>query len=248
MNSRIALVLSIALSACDGSLASRDLAALKLVAYGFPPSVGHALRVEIDSRALVCPVLANVKATQNGVVLVQSIEGAQVCATDESGRRECYCRAPEWNLAVLDAEPSTTFVLDDGAHQVTAEFQQLVGPRSLRVVGPESASARPGDAIELEWIPTTDLLPSGNTEVSFLTPGVAVSLAFGAALTVSGTRLSFTVEDLTHQLPSTPTTGVLRATSGEPRVGFARCEGIARCEAEFLDKSPAPEIAFTLSQ
>jgi hypothetical protein len=178
---------------------------------------------------------------------VQSNVGRSVCGQDEHGLSFCNCIEPEWALANLEETASTIFVLDDGTAKITAEFQGLASTRSLRVVSPVSATARVGDPVELEWLPTTDLLSPGNGSVDFVSPHGRYAMAFGSALTVEGTRLRFVVSDLFSGLATSPELGQLTASSGEPRLGVAQCRGIARCEGELLH-IPFPSVDFTLSR
>jgi hypothetical protein len=133
-------------------------------------------------------------------------------------------------------EPLTEYVLSDGSSSLRAAFKQLHAARSFRVKvnGNEQTSLRNGSAVDIEWLPVSDVLE--NAQVAFRLDGTPAGEE--DTYTIQGLRL-----DANHIrfVLDVRTTGdfTLRVTT-RGQAGVEACEGFTSCRADFVAELRVP--------
>jgi hypothetical protein len=124
----------------------------------------------------------------------------------------------------------TRIRLQEGATAFHTEALLVCAPRSITMTAPAGGELRSGDAVELEWQPTTDeLFPR---LVSLRGDGFAANLAKSSdgTLRVEGNRLRFRVPQLAANVKGA---AKLEVRGDSPLGVFqpqrTRCEGFAEC-------------------
>ncbi|MFP2906032.1 hypothetical protein ACLESD_13425 [Pyxidicoccus sp. 3LFB2] len=150
-----------------------------------------------------------------------------------------------------DALPFPTFDeglnrirITDGETHLQADFANLCTPRSYALRTPADGVLRPGDDVDIEWLPATDELVVDAVEVSASGRFVQLHAAKGELRTEGNhVRLQW------PQLPSHwngPATlslkGATETTNDPFRNPPQRCEGFTSCQADC-----APERQYSLS-
>lgn len=124
----------------------------------------------------------------------------------------------------LKIQPTTQVTAKLGGEVALVELDALLHPRGIRALG--DANVRPGDRIEVEWSPSTDLWRGydASTEFSLYWPDDFSTWIPRAQIEIDAPRFSFTLPELRPGEAILALRGVyLEAHSEIDRCDFGRC-------------------------
>ena len=234
-----AVAVLLAIGACGDRETLLKDAPLTAFVWSHPDLNAPQISLSVDAGP-PCPVFPNVRATQDGVKLLQSTQGGlQPMGYDAFGNPVDGCSAPTWLMAPVESA-STTFVLSDDSATVTAELENAGDDGGITLVTPRVAVALQGERVEFDWTPATDVLHADQLEFDF-DDGMRgpVTLASGAQVSLVGARIGFTFSNR-FLLPSSDSGWLTAVVAGTHPV--VRCEGVPACSAEFVAR---PRVPFT---
>ncbi|HEX5745037.1 MAG TPA: hypothetical protein VFZ09_02275 [Archangium sp.] len=147
------------------------------------------------------------------------------------------CEFPRFKGPASPTEESLTdYVLTDGKSTLRAAFKQLHATRSMRVKvnGTEQTSLRNGSAVDIEWLPVSDVLESA--QVAFRLDGTPEGEE--DTYTMQGVRLD--ANHIRFILDVRKTGDFTLRVTARGQAGLESCEGFTKCEADFVAELRVP--------
>lgn len=187
------------------------------------------------SADLTCVRLVPTMATVNGEVLQARSLGS---GTPWDGARvpRDQCVRPSWIVPPRPADEAVSeFVLSDPSAEIRARLQ-AVGTRPTATLVVPDRGVRPGQRIELEWTPATDLLRPQDFVFSFESDaGVS---RWNSPAAIASARLPL-------EVPADARSGTL-SISGRPAAGVERCEPAQLITCSFVRPNERLDVALTI--
>jgi hypothetical protein len=157
-------------------------------------------------------------------------------------------QAGETALPVPGAEAVTRVHITEGDQTFIAETRGLCAPRSLAMRAPADGVLRPGQEVELEWQPATDVLLVQRVTL-YTGAGSAYPVSLQSeTLQIEGNRMRFRVPQFLRATDVGAATLRLSADGDSDLYlpGLMRCEGFAECRFDCWVLRVPSSIAVTL--